>query len=154
MNQIIPIRHPKENTYLFTKEAHELYSQIDSELLDSFWKYFEEEEQIFDEDDLIFYYMIRCWFCEENNPPKNEPIFDIDLPTNIKLVNIREVFNHPSHIIYKGSILPIDYDLEYAENFLTQYERQSDDESNQFDQDWWQQYDEIKKIIMDFIADL
>jgi hypothetical protein len=147
----MPIRHVKENQYAFTKESYEIYLEIPSKFLNSFWDFIES-----DGDDLIMLYMVRSWIVDQDLcfPIRKVPgVYDMVCKLkNCENIPMIEIFNKPSQFIYKGQYYPIDYDLEYAEAVFAKYERSVDD-STQFGSRWWYVYDQVMTVIKSQIED-
>jgi hypothetical protein len=129
----IHVQHTKRQTecvplvdrYVFTREAYQLYLEIPFQSLDSFWAKFIDVKFI-DEGDIIYYFMVyNC--CEH---------FDVNFITNVDRydsywqkivkddgrVNIKDVYNDPTTIVYKGKSFDVPYNLERIEYVWSHYE--------------------------------
>lgn len=148
------IRHTKEKDYIFTAQAYEAYVQINTQLLSSFWRSFEQNHFV-DKGDIILYYMIEPWFLETGHYI-NVPIsYDVDsivqnLIDDIENTNLNQVFNKHTHVIYKGTMYESIYDLEYAEVIFAKYERGTDD-SDYFGHWWWNMFDYVHEVIYNLV---
>ena len=147
--------------YFFTKEAYQLYLEIPNDLLANFWRFFIEENFIF-EGELIRFFMIELWFWKNKLHHNTKRQFRCvrllhEIMDNNGVIYMERLYNHPTTIFYKGKEIKFDYDIEIAEYVFGKYEEYKEENKN-FDRDrtfadlWWNYHDTVLQPKLIFVT--